>query len=48
MKDNRHWPASGTLTNQPAAGVTAKPGDIAAAYVADSKGQPQGLTLEKL
>jgi hypothetical protein len=47
VKDNRHWPASSTPTKQ--AESAAKPGDIAAAYVAaDSKAQPQGLTLEKL
>lgn len=48
MKDNRHWPAGSSLTNQ-AGAATAKSGDIAGAYTAKtSEGQPQGLTLEKL
>lgn len=50
VKDNRHWPAR--LQTPPptaAAGTTAKPGDLAAAYLANtSDGQPQGLTLEQL
>lgn len=46
VKDNRHWPANSAPTNSAA---TAKPGDMAAAYVAKGgDGQPQGLTLEKL
>ena len=50
VKDNRHWPASETAS---AAGATgrpaAKPGDLAADYGAkDEKGQPRGLSLEKL
>jgi hypothetical protein len=49
MKDGRHWPvkAQGHQVS-PAAGTTT-PDDIAGAYTAkDVRGQPQGLTLEKL
>ena len=46
VDDNRHWPVRGAPQPPDA---TAKPGDIAGAYVAKAgAGQPQGLTLEKL
>ena len=50
MKDNRHWPAGKAADAKSAeANAGAKPGDIAAAYVAkDNEASPQGLSLEKL
>ena len=49
VKDNRHWPAAGQGANPPAVNGGAKPGDIAAPYVAkDEHGPAQALTLEKL
>lgn len=49
VKDNRHWPARDAATNQAVAPGTARPGDLAGAYVAkNAEGQPQGLTLEAL
>ena len=48
VKDNRHWPARSGSTNQTGGVVATKPGNIAAADVADSKGPPLGLALEKL
>lgn len=48
MKDNRHWPA-GTQTQVATKASQLKPENIAADYVAKSdKGQPVGLSLEKL
>ena len=50
VKDNRHWPdgkAADAKHSEAKAG--AKPGDIAAAYVAkDSEASPQGRSLEEL
>jgi hypothetical protein len=47
VKDNRHWPGSGT--NETGLVTVAKPGDIAADYTAKTgEGQPQGLTLANL
>jgi len=49
VEDDRHWPASGARTNQTSATTTSKPKDNAAADGAKiNKGQPQGLSLEKL
>jgi hypothetical protein len=48
VKDNRHWPAEGQGTRPPVANAV-KPDDLAGAYVTrDERGQPKGLTLEKL
>jgi hypothetical protein len=50
VKDNRHWPTSETASSAGTTGLpAAKPGDFAADYGAkDEKGQPRGLSLEKL
>ena len=48
VNDHRHWPAKDAPPGA-AAPPAAKPGDLAADYGAkDARGQPVGLTLEKL
>jgi hypothetical protein len=49
VKDNRHWPVNGVPPNETVSVTAAKPADIVGAYGAKSaRGQPQGLTLDKL
>ena len=49
MKDDRHWPAKQMEEQVARAGDKPEPGDIAGAYKSKStRGQPEGLTLEKL
>jgi hypothetical protein len=50
VNDNRHWPSGPASTNGASANNTSsKPGDIAGAYgIKSDKGQPTGITLEKL
>jgi hypothetical protein len=49
VKDNRHWPATNALPQQPPGSNRSPSEDIAGAYTAKTNaGQPQGLTLELL
>lgn len=49
VKDGRQWPAAAAGSQPANGGSTSKPADIAGGYVAgNSRGQPAGLTLEKL
>ncbi len=49
MKDGRQWPSAATGGQTASGNNVSKPGDIAGAYSAgNSRGQPTGLTLQKL